>query len=62
MADHVQLEIFNLSAYTSGNLTSDIRVVVQMPERTQDAGGKQLELVLFPDLPAENYSSMKRAA
>lgn len=62
MANHVQLELFDLSVYTSGDLFPGTGVVVQMPEKPQDTGGKQLELDLFPDSPAENYSNLKRAA
>jgi hypothetical protein len=60
MADYVQLELFDLKPYTSGN-SPDIYVVVQT-KKLQGIEIKQLELNLFPDEPEESYFDLKRAA
>jgi len=61
MADYVQLELFDLKAYTSGKSTPDIYMVPQV-KKSQGIEDEQLELDLFPNVPDESYFNLKRAA
>jgi hypothetical protein len=61
MADHVQLELFDLKTYTSGKSTPGINVLTQV-EEVWEIEHEQLELDLFPNVPVLSYFNLKRVA